>query len=224
MIRLKSLLIEQDENPFLKTVQKRAVAHTSTTSSTTTEPEEEAPAPEQESTPEETVKIDTSQVKDISKIYDDVDEVVNDLDGWVSQSNVVNIYRILKKYATDRYNKQIETYISYNDKWYDAAQFFAWVYSIDETGDSLYQDIQSIGTKTFDTSFLMNQWPKFTKFIESINISGITEQDPPKPIEDTNILNALNKNTSTKPKSSKTTNQPKSQSNTVDNIWYSPKF
>lgn len=158
------------------------------TSTTTPAP---APAPEEE-TEQSITTIDPSRLMDTSKIYDDVDEVVDDLDGWVSQSNVLNIYKILRKYATDSNGNTIQKYVAHVDnKVYDAAQFFAWAYSIEENGDTLNDDIQDIGTKTFDTSFLMNQWPKFLEFIESINISNISQDSPPIPITDSKILDAL---------------------------------
>jgi len=186
MIRLKTLLREQQDNPFAATVQRRKTASTTTTRPDTT------PTPEEE-TEQSTTAIDPSRLMDTSKIYDDVDEVVDDLDGYVNQSNVLNIYKILRKYATDSNGNTIQKYVAYNNKVYDAAQFFAWAYSIDETGNTLNGDIQSIGTKTFDTSFLMNQWPKFLEFIESINISNISQDSPPDPITDPKVLNALKK-------------------------------
>ena len=159
------------------------------TSTTTTSPDT-TPAPEKE-TKQSTTAIDPSRLMDASKIYDDVDEVVDDLDGYVNQSNVLNVYKILRKYATDSNGNLIQKYVAYNNKVYDAAQFFAWAYSIDETGDTLNDDIQSIGTKTFDTSFLMTQWPRFLEFIESTNISNISQDSPPNPITDSKILAAL---------------------------------
>lgn len=186
MIRLKTLLNEQSLQDKLraKVVQRRKTASTATTRPDTT------PVPEEE-TEQSTTTIDPSRLIDTSKIYDDVDEVVDDLDGWVNQSNVLNIYKVLRKYATDSNGNLIQKYVAYNNKVYDAAQFFAWAYSIDETGDTLNGDIQSIGTKTFDTSFLMNQWPKFLEFIESINISNISQESPPVSITDRKILSAL---------------------------------
>ena len=194
-MKLKNLLPDrlriQEQNGWdWSSDEFQSTSTTTTSPDTTPTPEKEAPVPEKE-TEQSTTVVDPSRLIDSSKIYDDVDEVVDDLDGYVNQSNVLNVYKILRKYATDSNGNLIQKYVAYNNKVYDAAQFFAWAYSIDETGDTLNDDIQSIGTKTFDTSFLMNQWPRFLEFIESINISNISQDSPPIPITDSKILAAL---------------------------------
>lgn len=82
-------------------------------------------------------------------IQPDVDTVVDDLDGYVNESNVNSIFNILTKYknkvAIDDTNPDQPVKVS-------ALKRFADLYAMDEGGTTLISDLNSIGTSTFSNS------------------------------------------------------------------------
>lgn len=79
------------------------------------------------------------------EIQPDVDIIVDDLDGWVDGSNLESIFNIVMKYN----NKFASDYTNPNNPvMVPALKRLIDLYSMDENGDNLIDDLQEVGTTT----------------------------------------------------------------------------
>ena len=85
----------------------------------------------------------------MNDLQSNVDTVVDALDGYVTESSIYNVYdifnRLSRGWALDDRNELNKVLVN-------ALQMLSVLYSIDESGDNLLNDLQSVGTMTWSNN------------------------------------------------------------------------
>ena len=112
---------------------------------------EEKPKADGSGSPEATTEEPKEKEADYTdeELKSKVDEIIDSLDGWTGYKNLKDIKSILKgfvgKYAS---NDDDEDKVVIEP----AIKRIMTLYSRDESGDSLYDDVDSVGVKTIDVN------------------------------------------------------------------------